>query len=57
MKRKSKECNYYRTSPITQYQTECCGKLSAVHPSDILGEYCQYCGRKIKFNEYTKFPE
>ena len=39
-----------------QYETGCTGKDNSVHSMDIEGYLCQFCGIKIKFNEYTKFP-
>ena len=51
-----KKCKYYRESPIEQYTPECTGKDDAVHPQDIEGDYCQHCGRKIKFKEFTALP-
>lgn len=51
------KCNYYRESPIEQYTPECTGEGEAVHPDDINGDYCQFCGKKIKFKEYTEVPK
>jgi len=49
------KCKYYREDERTQYVTTC-GR-EAVHEADIEGEYCQFCGNKIKFKEFTKIPE
>lgn len=53
----SKKCKYYREDEIEQYTPECAGDSTGVHPSDIEGDYCQFCGRKIKFKEFTTVPE
>ncbi len=50
------ECKYYRESPILQYTTSCEGEDSSVHEDDIEGDFCQFCGRKIKYMEYTEYP-
>lgn len=54
------KCKYYRESKNETYQPECCeedgGVHTDVHPADIEGEYCQMCGRKIKFKEFQKAP-
>lgn len=50
-----KKCKYYRESPIEQYTPECTGFYTSVHPDDIEGDFCPYCGRKIKLKEYTPY--
>ena len=53
----AKKCKYYREDEITQYTPECTGNTTGVHPQDIKGDYCQYCGKKIKFKEWTTVPK
>jgi len=58
----SKKCKYYRESKIEQFTPSCsrveggCAVL-AVHPEDIDGDFCQYCGGKIKFKEGVAHPD
>lgn len=49
-------CKYYRESEIYQYTPECTGQGRSVHPSDIEGNYCQFCGDKIDYKEDTEVP-
>jgi len=51
------KCKYYRESEIEQYTPECTGVEYSIHPADIFGDYCQLCGKKIKFKELTKIPD
>lgn len=53
----SKKCRYFRESEIEQYTPECTGTSNSVHPEDILGDYCQFCGKKIKLREGVPPPE
>ena len=55
-------CNYYQESPIVTYTPECCVDsdgfaFNDMHPADIIGDYCPFCGGKIVFKEYTKHPK
>jgi hypothetical protein len=56
------KCKYYRASEIEMYTPECSDFFEDgfafyhVHPSDIEGKYCQFCGGKIKFKEFTEHP-
>lgn len=56
----SDTCKHYRDSPIVQYTPDCAvefgRRLHSVHPDDIHGDYCQYCGREIEIKEYTTHP-
>lgn len=53
-------CTYYRESEMSTYIPECCVEdgfaFNDVHPMDIEGKYCQHCGGKIKYKEYTRHP-
>lgn len=54
-------CKYYQESPICTYSPECCiekdGFVSNdIHPEDIEGDYCQFCGNKIQILENTPLP-
>jgi hypothetical protein len=51
------KCKYYSESAIEMYTPECTGDDWAVHPTDIDGDYCQFCGKKIKFKDNTKVPD
>lgn len=50
------KCKYYREYEGDSYTPSCTGDTNSMHPEDILGEYCQFCGDKIKFKEFTKVP-
>ena len=50
------KCKYYRESPNEQYTPTCTGTSWSVHPEDIEGDFCQFCGGKIKLKEYTPIP-
>lgn len=50
-----KKCKYYRESPIKAYQPKCTKGNPDVHPDDV-DKYCPFCGRKIKFKEFTTVP-
>jgi DNA-directed RNA polymerase subunit RPC12/RpoP len=49
-------CNYYRESDTEMYTPECEGVRESVHEDDIEGGYCQFCGSRIVFKEYTPVP-
>ncbi len=51
------KCKYYRESPIEQWTPSCTGPNDAVHSYDVeKGDYCQMCGGKVKFKDYTRMP-
>lgn len=50
------KCKYYRESEIETYSPECCKGDFDIHPIDIEGDFCQMCGRKIKFKEFKAPP-
>jgi len=49
------KCKYYRENTNLQYTPECSDR--SIHPQDIRGDYCQYCGREIKIKEFTELPQ
>ena len=51
------KCKYYRESDIEQYTPTCTGVGWSMHPEDIHGEYCTFCGKKIKFKDDTPVPQ
>lgn len=51
-----KVCKYYRECHITTYTPECTGTDNHMHPDDILGDFCPFCGRKIQLKEFTEIP-
>lgn len=55
------KCKYYRESQIEAYIPECCVEdgvaFNDVHPDDIEGSYCQFCGGHIKLKEYKRHPK
>lgn len=56
------KCKYYRESDIEQYTPSCCidsdnEPTDSMHPEDIHGAYCPFCGRKIKFKEGHNYSE
>ena len=50
------KCKYYRESDMEQYTPTCTGDGWSMHPADIYGDYCQFCGNKIKYKEHTPVP-
>lgn len=52
----SKKCKYYRRSENFTYIPECTGDSNDVHPESLDGDFCEFCGRKIKFKENTEVP-
>jgi hypothetical protein len=55
------KCKYYRESVFLQFTPECASFESgyadlAVHDENIEGDFCQFCGKKIKFKENKPHP-
>ncbi|GAG04407.1 unnamed protein product [marine sediment metagenome] len=43
-----KKCKYRRPAENVQYTPDCTGNTHSVHPQNIIGRHCQFCGKKIK---------
>lgn len=52
----SKKCKYYRDHGTDQYTPDCFADGDSVHPYDIEGSHCEYCGLKIKYKEGISPP-
>lgn len=49
------KCKYYAKQPkIEQWSVGCTDEY--VHPEDIQGDYCQFCGNNIKFKHGEDKP-
>lgn len=49
----SESCKYYAEDNITLFEPKCREIWASIHPDDVEGEFCQFCGKKIKWLEHT----
>jgi hypothetical protein len=52
-----KKCRYYAENQLVTYTPACTGDSNDVHPESIEGDFCQFCGRKIKFMDGVTPPQ